>query len=219
MSISASKIAEIRAQLEAEPDGVLDDLARRNDVSLRAVLDLLPSGSAKSVSGERFADIWTDLTGWGAVTFIVHTADGVFETRAALPPGSAGRGYFNIHGDSALGGHIRAERCAAIYFIDRPFFKRRSCSLQFINLDGAPMFKVFVARDDKRELLADQLERFERLRERLFLRADQAVAYGELMKVMNLLRDAGYLEIALVGLEDAQPGVATAPTAPAASAP
>src|SRR5580698_7282149 len=39
--------------------------------------------------------------------------------------------------------------------------------------------------------------------QRLFLRADQTVAYGELMKVMNFLRDAGYLKIALVGLEDA----------------
>ncbi|MCX5479121.1 TonB system transport protein ExbD [Kaistia geumhonensis] len=38
--------------------------------------------------------------------------------------------------------------------------------------------------------------------ERVFLRADGAVAYGELMQVMNLLRSAGYLKIALVGLED-----------------
>jgi biopolymer transport protein ExbD len=39
--------------------------------------------------------------------------------------------------------------------------------------------------------------------QRVFLRADGAVAYRELMNVMNLLRDAGYLKIALVGLEDA----------------
>jgi biopolymer transport protein ExbD len=38
--------------------------------------------------------------------------------------------------------------------------------------------------------------------QRVFLRADGAVAYNELMKVMNLLRAAGYLKIALVGLED-----------------
>jgi len=37
--------------------------------------------------------------------------------------------------------------------------------------------------------------------ERVFLRADKAVAYGDLMEVMNLLRHAGYLKIALVGLE------------------
>jgi biopolymer transport protein ExbD len=44
---------------------------------------------------------------------------------------------------------------------------------------------------------------------RIFLRADKAVAYGDLMEAMNLLRGAGYLKIALVGLE----------TAPAADAP
>ena len=43
---------------------------------------------------------------------------------------------------------------------------------------------------------------------RLFLRADQAVPYGELMGVMNQLREAGYLKIALVGLDQASPGPA-----------
>jgi biopolymer transport protein ExbD len=37
--------------------------------------------------------------------------------------------------------------------------------------------------------------------ERVFLRADRVVAYGDLMQVMNLLRASGYLKIALVGLE------------------
>jgi biopolymer transport protein ExbD len=37
--------------------------------------------------------------------------------------------------------------------------------------------------------------------ERLFVRADKAVSYGELMAAMNLLRDAGYLKVALVGLD------------------
>jgi biopolymer transport protein ExbD len=37
--------------------------------------------------------------------------------------------------------------------------------------------------------------------ERIFLRSDRAVPYGEVMEVMNALRTAGYLKIALVGLE------------------
>jgi len=37
--------------------------------------------------------------------------------------------------------------------------------------------------------------------ERIFLRADRAVSYGDLMQVMNALRAAGYLKVALVGLE------------------
>ncbi len=40
--------------------------------------------------------------------------------------------------------------------------------------------------------------------QRVFLRADKAVAYGSLMEKMNLLRSAGYLKVALVGLEDSR---------------
>lgn len=48
---------------------------------------------------------------------------------------------------------------------------------------------------------------------RVFLRADRAVSYGELTETMNLLRGAGYLKVALVGLE------ATSADAPAAAQP
>src|ERR1700740_3704529 len=39
---------------------------------------------------------------------------------------------------------------------------------------------------------------------RIVRRADKAVPYGEMMEVMNLLRAAGYLKVALVGLEKTQ---------------
>jgi biopolymer transport protein ExbD len=37
--------------------------------------------------------------------------------------------------------------------------------------------------------------------ERIFLRADRSVPYGDVMQVMNVLRAASYLKVALVGLE------------------
>jgi biopolymer transport protein ExbD len=37
--------------------------------------------------------------------------------------------------------------------------------------------------------------------QRVFLRADKAVSYGDLMATMDGLRSAGYLRVALVGLE------------------
>ena len=37
--------------------------------------------------------------------------------------------------------------------------------------------------------------------QRIFLRGDRAVPYGDVMQVMNVLRDTGYLKIALVGME------------------
>jgi biopolymer transport protein ExbD len=50
---------------------------------------------------------------------------------------------------------------------------------------------------------------------RLFLRADKAVPYGELMRLMDMLRAAGYLKVALVGLEGppVAPGAEPAPAA------
>jgi biopolymer transport protein ExbD len=41
--------------------------------------------------------------------------------------------------------------------------------------------------------------------QRIFLRADKAVPYGDVMQVMNVLRATGYLKVALVTLETDQP--------------
>jgi biopolymer transport protein ExbD len=49
---------------------------------------------------------------------------------------------------------------------------------------------------------------------RIFLRADKAVPYGELMDVLERLRAGGYLKVALVALE----GVAEAPAFPTPAA-
>ncbi len=54
-----------------------------------------------------------------------------------------------------------------------------------------------------RESLAPAIDRMTAgdKQQRLFVRADKSVSYGEVMEVMNLLRSVGYLKIALVGLE------------------
>jgi biopolymer transport protein ExbD len=46
----------------------------------------------------------------------------------------------------------------------------------------------------------DELSKGDRS-QRVFVRADKAVPYGNLMATMNELRTAGYLKVALVGLE------------------
>ena len=41
--------------------------------------------------------------------------------------------------------------------------------------------------------------------ETIFIRSDKTVSYGDLMEVMNILRDGGYLKLALVGLKAPPP--------------
>jgi hypothetical protein len=159
----ATRLAEAVA---ADPDGVIEQIAAKAGVTYREALDAVPGAYARVFPGSAFETLWTEMVGWGPILFIVHTTAGVFEIDTALTPGAFGRGYFNIHGDAPLHGHLAAGRCAAIYLVDRPFFGRRSLSVQFIDEDGTCMFKVFVRRDDKRELIPDQVARFEALKAR-----------------------------------------------------
>jgi biopolymer transport protein ExbD len=57
--------------------------------------------------------------------------------------------------------------------------------------------------------------------QRIFLRADQAVPYRELTRMMNALRVEGYFKVALVGLEgeDKRPTLPAAPASAPAGAP
>jgi len=156
----------LAARLALNPDGILEQIAREYGVStLEVVRNLLPA-QRTIVEGERFAEVLEDVGTWGDILFIVHTPDIVLECEGPLPPGSFARGYYNMHGDSPIGGHIRAEHCRAIAFVARPFMGRASCSIQFFNEAGEAMFKIFVRRNAARELIPGQVQKFEALRAR-----------------------------------------------------
>jgi heme iron utilization protein len=154
-------------RLAQSADGILEQIARDYGVSTFEVVRALPAEHRSILAGSMFEKIFAELTSWGEVLFIVHTPDIVLECAGKIPPGTFSRGYFNIHGDSPIGGHLKAENCTHIVFVSRPFMGRPSRSLQFFNGAGEAMFKIFVRRDDKRELLPEQLARFDALREAL----------------------------------------------------
>jgi len=154
-------------RLSQSADGILEQIAREYGVSTFDVVRALPEEYRTIVPGSSFEDVLHSLTEWGEVLFIVHTPDIVLECAGKVPPGSFARGYFNLHGDSPIGGHIKADSCTHIAFVARPFMGRPSCSLQFFNGAGEAMFKVFVRRDHERNLSSEQLQHFEALRRRL----------------------------------------------------
>ncbi len=163
---TGAPLEPLHERLAKNPDGIVERIAREYGVSTLAVVESLPPAHRTLIKGELFADVMKELESWGEILFIVHTPDIVLECAGSIPPGSFGRGYYNIHGDSPIGGHIRAEACSRIVFLSRPFMGRRSMSIQFFNGDGEAMFKVFVRRDENRELKADQVAKFEAMRAR-----------------------------------------------------
>ena len=80
---------------------------------------------------------------------------------------------------------------------DKPLFLTIKADLTLaIGDDAVPRAGLAAAMDG-----ATQADR----QKRVFLRADKTVPYDELMRVMNMLRAAGYLKLALVGLEGSEP--------------
>lgn len=151
-------------RMAANADGILEDIARTYCVSTLDVVRALPEANHKIVTGDRLQVILDTVSTWGPILFIVHTPDLVLECEGPLPAGSFGRGYFNLAGESPIGGHIRASRCTDIAFVSRPFMGRCSHSIQFFNFDGEAMFKIFVRRDSERNLVTEQVARFHALR-------------------------------------------------------
>jgi putative heme utilization carrier protein HutX len=154
----------VRQDLTEQPDGILETIAEARKVPMQVVLQCLSPENASCIEGELFEEIWNDLTTWGEIIFIVHNRNGFFECEGAIVPGEFGHGYFNVHGDSPIGGHFRTERCRAIYFVDRPFFGTRSCTIRFVDEEGDVMFSISVGYNKDHTPRADQVVRFESLR-------------------------------------------------------
>jgi len=163
-AVSAPALAAIMA---ADPGRLFETVAKEQGVTTRAVVEALPETMRRIAPGAAFIDAMADIATWGEVTLIIHSDDGVMEFTGPIPRGEVGRGYFNLMGRTGFHGHLRHERCAAIAFVERPFMGRNSASVLFMNVDGGIMFKVFVGRDEARELRADQLAMFRALADRI----------------------------------------------------
>ncbi|HBT68304.1 MAG TPA: heme utilization cystosolic carrier protein HutX, partial [Agrobacterium sp.] len=99
--------ARAAAALAEKPDGIVEAIAAKAEVTPAEILAILPEGSAISAGSDQFNGIWNEMRGWGEVLMIVQTGDIVLEVPGELPEGSESHGWFNIHGDSPIGGHIK----------------------------------------------------------------------------------------------------------------
>lgn len=159
--------AHLADVLAKNPGAIVEEIAKEHRVTMRDVVIAFPHDMRKFVAGSAFIDVMQDVGRWGDVTLIVHTDDGILEFGGPVPAGEVARGYYNVPGSRGFHGHLRHERCAAIAFVERPFMGRHSASILFFNVDGGIMFKIFVGRDENREMKIDQLDAFRKLAERL----------------------------------------------------
>ena len=147
--------------LKTEPDGTLEAIAGQYNTTLLEVVKNLPSHTL--VAGDKFDTVWDTVCEWGKVTTLVHSADVILEFTGELPSGFHRHGYFNLRGKKGMTGHIKAENCTHIALVERKFMAMDTASILFFNAAGNAMFKIFLGRDDHRQLLAEQVAAFRTL--------------------------------------------------------
>lgn len=147
--------------LKSEPDGTLEAIAQQYGATLLEVIKNLPAHTL--VAGDKFDTVWDSVCTWGNVTTLVHTADVILEFSGELPSGFHRHGYFNLRGKQGMSGHIKAENCTHIALVERKIMGMNTASILFCNQAGSAMFKIFVGRDEHKQLLAEQLDAFRTL--------------------------------------------------------
>lgn len=153
-----TQVAEL---LQQEPTLLPAAMAERLGASELEIVRALPNEMAVIVEGGLAQSILESLVDFGPVTTIVHAFGSIFEVKAPFPKGKTARGYYNLMGKSGeLHGHLKLDNVAAIALVSKPFMGRESHYFGFFSTSGENIFKIYLGRDEKRELFPEQVSRF-----------------------------------------------------------
>jgi len=160
-------LKEIQAALQANPHTMTAQLARQHKVPETVVVGCLPDAMRTSVPADDFKAVWTELTAWEKITFIVMNPGIVSETVGQLPPGEIGGPMFNYHDKgNPIGGHFRITELGSIWLVAKPMKTSETLSVRFFDKEGHRICAVYAGRGEDRQLLPSVKEKFAALRAR-----------------------------------------------------
>lgn len=154
---------QIASLLAENPNMITLEIATQLNVPEGEVLINLPNEFVRVFPAERAEEIFKTISEWGVFTTIIEKAGSIFEIKDRFPSGIVGRGYYNLNmkGDEgALHGHIKLDTIAHIAFVSIPFRGKESYNIAFIATTGETIFKVYLGRDEQRNLFPHQVEYF-----------------------------------------------------------
>ncbi|MFY9105528.1 heme utilization cystosolic carrier protein HutX [Aliarcobacter cryaerophilus] len=120
----------------------------------------------KVVDGSKFDEIIEDISKWGKILMIKITPSFVIEIKDFMPTGTYGHGYYNFNTKgSSISGHLKANDIEKIVFSSKVHRGMLSHSVSFNDANGENIFKVFVTRNENKEIIKDQFDKFIALRD------------------------------------------------------
>ena len=155
------KIEEI---LKTEEGVSLAKISKDLGISFIEVLRQAPVPTVRKYDVLKLDELFDILRSWEKVFLLVVTPSFVLEIKDKFPKGFYSHGFLNFHDEtSSIGGHLSASKIKEIFVVEDMMYGRKSCSIKFYGEDEKEIFAIYVPRDEKKELIKECLESFNKL--------------------------------------------------------
>ena len=163
--LTADLKQQVKKLVEDEPRMLPSEIAEQLNITEAQTVFSFKKEMCTHIDGTQAELLLDELSNWGDVTTIMHSEGSIFEVKASFPKGKIAHGYYNLMGKKGeLNGHLRLDLITDIALISKPFRGNESYYFGFFSEQGKNIFKVYLGRDKKRQLLADQVEKFNKLK-------------------------------------------------------
>jgi putative hemin transport protein len=160
-SLSAEKLAEVRAAVAESPSAMTLQLARRLAVPEAEVIRAMPEGRSVELAISRWEELFGAFAELGKVHVIVSNRSVTCETVGIFGGFSTWGEFFNVQSET-LDMHIRYEQLGSVFAVEKPSHmqgdgavqqsegksalheRRVTLSFQFFDRQGDSALKVFV---------------------------------------------------------------------------
>ena len=158
---------QVQAMFEQQPRLLPSEIAQQLQITEAQVVFSFNSQMVTRIAGEQTEALLTELTTWGNVTTIMHSEGSIFEVKAPFPKGKLAQGYYNLMGkEGEMHGHLRIDLITDIALVSKPFRGKESHYFGFFTEQGNSVFKIYLGRDKKRQLLTEQVKSFAQLKKK-----------------------------------------------------
>ncbi|QLB20677.1 heme iron utilization protein [Vespertiliibacter pulmonis] len=154
---------QVAALLAENPNIITLEIADKLNLPEGEVLCALPEQFVRIFSADRLEEVLTTISQWGIFTTIIEKEGSIFEIKDRFPSGMIARGYYNLNmkdEEGTLHGHLKIDNIAKIAFVSLPFRGKESYNIAFIAPNGKTVFKVYLGRDEHRQLFPEQVAHF-----------------------------------------------------------
>ncbi|QIW15682.1 heme iron utilization protein [Pasteurellaceae bacterium RH1A] len=160
MTTLKQQVADFLAE---NPHAITLDIAKQLQQPEGDILVNLPDQFVRVFPADKAQAILEDVPEWGTFTTIIEKEGSIFEIKDRFPTGTLGHGYYNLNmkdDQGAIHGHLKLDKVRQVAFVSLPFRGKESYNIAFIAHSGETIFKIYLGRDEKRQLFPEQVEKF-----------------------------------------------------------